>query len=151
MIQYKTGDMLINVNSGIILHSVNTLGAMGAGVAKGIRAKYPATYRSYSDRCIPTIHQARLGDILVTSELDGTLSIINAFCQSAVGFSGRYVSYDAVDTVFKKIYTQLDIDVSNINTVKFGAGLGGGNWNVIEQIILVHLPAEYTLTVWDFK
>jgi O-acetyl-ADP-ribose deacetylase (regulator of RNase III) len=122
---------------------------MGAGVARGIRDPYPHVYRIYKSHC--TVYSSSaLGDVLPTKA--GDLLILNGFGQESTG-GLRAVSYDALDTIFRTIYQSGEYDRVNkeIHTVKIGAGLGGGNWNIVEQIILAHLPEHCNLYVWDFK
>ena len=149
MIHYKVGDILQNVTSGVLLHGVNCIGVMGAGVAKGIKELYPSTFQIYKAHCT-ILKSSALGDVLPTKQ--GDLKILNAFTQETVGGT-RAVSYDAIDTVFHTIYCTAEFDPINkdIHTVKIGGGLGGGSWKVIEQIILTHLPSQCNLYVWDFK
>jgi O-acetyl-ADP-ribose deacetylase (regulator of RNase III) len=149
MIQYKVGDILQNIKSGVLLHSVNCQGVMGAGVARGIRDMYPHVYQIYKSHCT-ILKSSALGDVLPTKA--GNLLILNGFGQESTG-GHRAVSYDAIDTIFNTIYCSGEYDRVNkeIHTVKIGAGLGAGNWKVIEQIILTYLPESCNLYVWDFK
>ena len=153
-LNYKVGNILANVTSGVLLHSVNTLGVMGAGVARGIKSRYPDTFNTYAEHCndqFDASGSALGGTYIFTKENQGKLTIINAFGQTAIGRGGRHVSYDALDQIFSDIYSgQLDA-VQTIDTVKIGAGLGGGSWPVIEQILLSRIPDGCTVNVWDFK
>jgi O-acetyl-ADP-ribose deacetylase (regulator of RNase III) len=153
-INYKVGNILANVTSGVLLHSVNTLGVMGAGVARGIKSRYPDTFNTYAARCndqFDASGSALVGTYIFTKENHGKLTIINAFGQTAIGRAGRLVSYDALDQIFSDIYSgPLDV-VQTIDTVKIGAGLGGGSWPVIEQILLSRIPDGCIVNVWDFK
>jgi len=152
MLHYKIGNILENVRTGTILHSVNTLGVMGAGVAKGIKDLYPKTYRQYQELCSEFDHTKLLGKYYTSTEInpEGSLDIINAFGQRNVGGT-KPVSYDAIDSIFRELYSYEEDPIPELHTVKIGAGLGGGNWKVIEQIILEHLPNECNVYVWDFK
>lgn len=153
-INYKVGNILTNVTSGVLLHSVNTLGVMGAGVARGIKSLYPDTFNTYAAHCndqFDVSGSALVGTYISTKENQGKLTIINAFGQTAIGRDGRFVSYDALDQIFSNIYSGYLDEVQTIDTVKIGAGLGGGSWPVIEQILLSRIPDGCIVNVWDFK
>ena len=75
----------------------------------------------------------------------------------------KYVSYDAIDEAMLNldyvltIYSEIPF-VGNVNKFlskdismpKIGAGLGGGNWNVIEAIIN-HRLSNHNVTVWELE
>lgn len=50
MIRIVKGSLL-RANEDILGHQVNTLGAMGAGLAKQIKEKYPYVYEDYKNLC----------------------------------------------------------------------------------------------------
>ena len=50
-IVYKVGD-ITEAPEVVIVHGCNTQGAMGSGVAKAIRRKYPWAYEAYIDAYI---------------------------------------------------------------------------------------------------
>ncbi len=149
MIHYKVGDLLQNVKTGVIMHGTNCLGVMGAGIARGIKDRFPDTFKEYQTHC-RLYGETNLGHMLVTPGVG--LKIINAFTQASTG-GRKAMSYDAIDEIFHELYCSGAYDDINkeIHTVKIGAGLGGGNWKVIEQIILTYLPESCNLYVWDFK
>lgn len=51
------------------------------------------------------------------------------------GGSGRYVNYAAIAKVFTEVFRQVRISKLPVHFPKIGAGLGGGNWDIIEAII----------------
>lgn len=134
-INYKKGSLL-DVKSGVIVHGCNTHGVMGSGVAKQIKEKYPECYQVYKDRFYSD--GLNLGENVIFRPTDD-LFIVNAITQKHYGKTGeKFVSYDALDTCFKNLvlvmdswdYPKMDIHIPQI-----GAGLGGGNWEIIEKII----------------
>jgi O-acetyl-ADP-ribose deacetylase (regulator of RNase III) len=155
-ITYIKGDITQISSPAIIVHGVNCQKVMGSGVAKAIRERWPLVYDSYL--YFLALEQLPLGRIDIV-KFDSNLFVINAFTQEHYGRDGRkYVSYDAVESCFKEIeeFRQgLDRDLNDrLNDVngideahfdkpivtpvyfpRIGAGLGGGNWNIIESII----------------
>ncbi len=134
-IEYRKGNLL-NVTSGIIAHGCNAQGVMGSGVAKGIREKFPTAYRYYRDQYTSGYQSSLgLGDVQIVSVVPKTLYVANLITQEFYGTSGnRYVSYDAVDECFDNLFAR-NIPKQIVNIPKIGAGLGGGDWSVIESII----------------
>lgn len=128
MIEYKKGNLL-DVTEGIIVHGCNAQGVMGSGVALGIRNKYPAAYRAYMDntRCLGSSSKEWVTDDIL---------VINGITQEFYGRDGkRYVNYAAICKVFEEAVSAARCYSYTLNFPKIGAGLGGGDWNIIEQII----------------
>lgn len=149
--QIHTGDIL-TVTSGIIVQQVNAQGVMASGVAKAIRDKYPIVFEEYSRYVGPAYQQKDhgrgfLGDIIVTAVTpDLGLLVVSIIGQQFFGRDGkRYTSYDALDTGFKEVASLIDdLDSSiDVHHPLIGAGLGGGDWQIIEAIIKSHLPGTH--------
>lgn len=131
-IQYIVGD-LFDTDCCIIAHGCNAQGVMGSGVARIVRDWYPEAYEDY--RRIADSEGLQLGRVYVT--MSKTKLIANMITQDRFGADGkRYVSYDAVAMACEsldKLATKLKID--RVAMPQIGAGLGGGDWKVIEAII----------------
>ncbi len=134
MITYVKGDLLGAVEP-VIVHGCNNLGVMGSGVAKAIRAEWPKAYEVY--KWTYDESGLDLGDIITHYAMAYDKKIINAITQDGYGRDGRkYVSYDAIDLCFSQINSLCKLHDYNIIAIpRIGAGLGGGDWDVIEQII----------------
>lgn len=147
-IKYIKGD-LFDTDIEVIVHGCNAQGVMGSGVAKIIRDRYNKAYDRYRKEYKLHGH-LNLGDIITARGDDGKV-IINAITQEFYGRDGkRYVSYDALADAMKKINRFNEVyGVSDIAMPMIGAGLGGGDWSVIEAIIESELtdiqPYVYSL------
>lgn len=145
-IEYRTGDLL-STDIRTIMHGCNAQGVMGSGVAKAVREQYPKAYEVYKDKY--NKEGLKLGDCVKV--LDKNKIIVNAITQQYYGRDGsKYVSYDAIDDVMKEINSlHYTYGITEIAMPQLGAGLGGGNWRVIEAIIESRLylvqPVVYTL------
>lgn len=128
MINYIKGDLL-SVKEGVIVHGCNSMGVMGAGVAKQIKKKYPDCFEFYYNVC--RNEKAKLGTCHVWIGSRGP-TIVNAITQDTVGRSERNVSYDAIDDMMRNLS---NMGFSVVNMPMIGAGLGGGNWEIIEKIL----------------
>ncbi|EON7973337.1 hypothetical protein GNZ01_06515 [Escherichia coli] len=119
----------------IIAHGCNAQGKMGSGFAKELRNRYPMAYDDYK-AYEKEMGFLRIGQIAY-SAINDNLIIANCITQKMYGNDGaKYVSYDAIDDVFKHLnyFCKVDRDV-HVHFPKIGADLGGGNWNVIKEII----------------
>lgn len=157
MIEYRKGNLL-DVTSGVIAHGVNCQGVMGSGVALAIRKKYPHVfdlYKEYCQRSVVSKTSALLGHVQFVSSVyvEGTwvskeapLVIANCFTQDFYGKDKRHVNYEAVAKCFQTLYLRSGM-YGQLNIPKIGAGLAGGDWNVIEAII----NSEYKddVIVWE--
>jgi O-acetyl-ADP-ribose deacetylase (regulator of RNase III) len=127
-IEYIEGD-LFETDIKHILHGCNAKGVMGGGVAAIVRAKFPAAYKAYIDHM--NKHGLKLGEIIL-AEQNGKV-IINAITQENFGGGRtRYVSYDAVAEVMRKVN---ELGIQKVAMPLVGAGLAGGDWFLISKII----------------
>lgn len=124
-------DDLLQTEVRHLIHGCNSRGAMGSGVAKAIRDKYPQAYRDYRDTY--DNYGLELGNIVVSVQDDEKV-IHNAITQLDYGRDKKrvYVSYWAIAEVFRKINQW---GIREIALPKIGSGLANGDWNVIEAII----------------
>lgn len=145
-IRYEQGDLLAGPQR-VKCHGANALGVMGAGVALQIKKKWPNVFEIYQLR-----HQTfglKLGEIIPVYTTDGFL-ILNCITQQNTGTHQRQVDYDAVETIFRQINDKvLDWEVSEVAMPRIGAGLAGGDWNIISEII-ERTATNYTPVVWDY-
>jgi len=136
----KIGNLL-DVNSGHIVHGCNAQGVMGSGVALAVKKKYPGAF----DKYIVQHAMSRLAlGTAYAYQVHENLYVWNAITQDRYGQQGRNCSYDAIQTCFEQVNTAVGftLDVTpEIHIPMIGAGLGGGNWEIIREII------EQTVTV----
>lgn len=140
MLKVVTGNLL-NETKGILVHGVNCQGKMGAGIALEVKRRYPQVYSAYLDICE---NHGYLGEQLLGhvyfAPITNELVIANAFIQEYYGHDGkRHVSYDALDVCFSKINQYALRTGLPVKCPRIGAGLAGGNWDIISAIINVNL------------
>jgi O-acetyl-ADP-ribose deacetylase (regulator of RNase III) len=133
MIRYIKGDLLTS-DLKIIAHGCNTHGIMGSGIALQIRERWPNVYQAY--RQLYQEQGLQLGTIQPVATPDSRI-VVNCMTQPAFGRDGgRYADYDAIaQCVHALNQVAMDHGVSEIGLPKIGAGLGGGDWTVIEGLI----------------
>ncbi len=146
MITYKIGDLL-DANEIVIAHGVNSAGKFGAGVAKAIANRFPEAKKAYLEK-----HYGegwKLADIQVI-RINGFRYICNICTQEWYGYYGCYVNYEAVDLGFDRLFAGMrTMNLRSIAIPRIGAGLGGGDWTMIEGIIQ-RRSDEYGIDVWVY-
>lgn len=132
----------------VIVHGCNCFCKMGAGIAKSIKQKFPAAYKA--DLKTEKGGKSKLGSIS-TAEMDlpnGKLIVVNAYTQHNWRGSGRRVDYEAVREAFHEV--KENFSGLRISYPAIGAGLAGGDWNIISRIIAEVLNGEnHTFVKFD--
>jgi O-acetyl-ADP-ribose deacetylase (regulator of RNase III) len=151
IIKYEKGDVL-TANVPFIAHGVNCLGTMGAGIAKQLAAKWPASELKYREYVYK--HTELLGKSLATYEQEDKKVLFHLFTQLDVGTETRKLNYGALGRCFSELNNTLKtmkefdehmekettgetISIPNATVAipRIGAGLAGGDWLLIEEII----------------
>ena len=124
----------------VIVHGCNCHCAMYSGVAKGIRAAFPEAHEA--DEKTQPGDATKLGTYSAAAvERDGVrLTVVNAYTQFYRRGEGVLADYDAIRSVFRLI--KRDFGGVRIGYPRIGAGLAGGDWNVISKIIGAELRGE---------
>ena len=134
-INYVTGDATEPVGDGIkiIAHICNNIGAWGAGFVLALSRKWSDpedSYRAMSDYQLGTVRVINIPqaeDILVA----------NMIAQNGIGPDDgippiRYVALMQALTSLNQLAVQVN---ASLHMPRIGAGLAGGDWNLIEKII----------------
>lgn len=122
----------------VIIHGCNCFCTMGAGIAKLIKQKFPTAYQA--DLETVKGDRNKLGTITWAKAEDIELYIINGYTQFNWRGQGQKADYEAIRSVFRTVkeeYSGLRIGYPAI-----GAGLAGGDWNLISKIIDEELDGE---------
>ena len=148
MIKIKTQiGNLMHIKSGHIVHGCNAQGVMGSGVARAVRDTYPGAYEDYRKHFESTGLQ--LGAVYPYM-VNPSLIIWNAITQGNYGYGVRQVSYDAIQTCFQYVEDFLqgtdNAIPQEIHIPMIGAARGGGNWEIIREII--EQTMDYPVTLW---
>ncbi len=136
------GDLIVELMKmkyDAIVHGCNCFCTMGKGIAKTIKLKFP---EAYAEDCKTAIgDKNKLGtytkaDVSKKTGKPGTY-IINAYTQydyrKTYDGTNINVDYGAIKNVFTSI--NKDFMGKKIGIPKIGAGLAGGDWNRIVEII----------------
>ena len=125
----------------VIIHGCNCQCTMGAGIAKTIRSVFPEAYEA--DCATEKGDRSKLGSISFTevNRDNHSITIVNGYTQFHWRGTGGLVDYDAVRSVMKEVCNRFS--GKRIGYPLIGAGLAGGNWSIISNIIDEELGAEY--------
>lgn len=144
----KVGN-LMNVTAGHIVHGCNARGVMGSGVALAVKRKFPEAYDNY-------MHWHENGSLQLGKAypvyVSTGLFVWNAITQEGFGSPTRNTSYDAIATCFEEINSKIgthggvDEIPNEIHIPMIGAARGGGNWEIIREII--EQTVTYPVTLW---
>lgn len=136
MIKHAFGN-IFDSTADAILHQVNCQGVMGAGIAKQVRNKFPDVYQNYKELCDKhrTCPSTLLGTAQVCAKENRQSDIVNLFAQNRYGRDKkRYTDYAALRkclTYVNHTYAGKSVAVPYL----IGCGFGGGDWNIVLQII----------------
>lgn len=122
-----------------ILHGVNCLGVMGAGIAAQIKRRFPIAFHEYNKMVhfhktagIPLIGRAQFVEVTMGHY------IVNAFTQEKTAkYSGeKVISYSAIlNSLMLTAQECVERGITGISMPKIGSDLGGGDWSIIRSII----------------
>ncbi len=132
MIVYRSGDVLDSDEKNIA-HGCNCSGGFGSGFAKAVKDRYPSVREGYLHRF--NTRGWKLGEVQLIGVGDGSGRVIaNCATQQKYGpkDQGPYVSYIAIREVFRNLAQSFP---GGFAIPKIGAGLAGGNWDIISEII----------------
>lgn len=136
MITYKTGNIL-DCTESTLIHSVNHMGFMSAGLALAIREKYPKVYFDYLGfvNRYPFDFLKRYGVVCFT-RVDSGREIASVFGQDKVRMQNRQIDYVALGNGIETVFDIAQEEGSSVAIpYGVGCGLGGGDWNVVKGII----------------
>ncbi len=139
----EEGDLLAFALDGafdVILHGCNCQCQMGKGIALSIKKQFPEAY--VADCATPKGDAAKLGTVSVASIERGErrFDIVNGYTQFHWRGEGVLADYDAIRNVMKAIKARYA--GRRIGYPKIGAGLAGGDWQIIAAIIDEELAGE---------
>lgn len=145
MIRYIDGDLVRDAEQfEVIAQCANCFCTMGSGIAPLIKAKIPEAYAV--DCATVKGDLNKLGTISYT--LNTKPIVVNLYGQ--FDYTGRRsgnmdLDYNALRSALKMMRDKFSGKM--IGMPKIGAGLAGGDWAIIEQIIEEELRGEYVTIV----
>ena len=112
---------------------------MGSGVAKAIRDKWPGVFPAYKGFINNAQSPLGMTNSVYVGNEENHKMIFNLITQKYYGRDGRrYVDYDAVRKCMRFVNKRAGMYSAwphRVAMPKIGAGLGGGDWEIISKII----------------
>jgi len=147
MVKFIDGDLVKQSSEfDVIAHGANCFCTMGSGIAPQIKHKFPEAYAV--DCATVKGDEAKLGTITHTVEQNEPI-VVNIYSQ--YGFSRQHgkmdLDYDALRSGLRLMKQKFS--GKTFGLPKIGAGLAGGDWDVIIKIIEEEMRGEYvTIVNW---
>lgn len=138
--------MAKNGDFDVIIHGCNCFCNFGAGIALQILNQFPEAYEK--DKATEVGDESKLGTYTSAPIVRNgrQFTLVNAYTQYGCGVDKVRCDYDALDTIFKSI--AIDFNGLRIGYPKIGAGLAGGDWEIISKIIDKNLEdQDHTLVL----
>ncbi len=138
-----TGDLLqlaLNGEFDVIIHGCNCQCQMGKGIALSIKQHFPEAYAA--DCLTAKGDEKKLGTFSQAEIIRGPRSfyIVNAYTQFHWRGAGVKADYDAIRKVMRAVKSRFS--GKRIGYPKIGAGLAGGDWEIIRPLIDEELGGE---------
>ena len=153
MIEKRIGNLLEQQDLDAFVHQCNCFCTMGGGIAREISEKYPELYEA--DLATKSGDKKKLGTFSFVKTHDGKLGY-NLYSQFNYGRNGQHTDYEAILAGLLKIKLHVKENVSSTARIglpfMMGCGLGGGNWDIVNGILLhIFSYDPMTLVICEFN
>jgi O-acetyl-ADP-ribose deacetylase (regulator of RNase III) len=124
----------------VILHGCNCQCQMGKGIALSIKQRFPEAYKA--DLRTEKGARSKLGTISFAdiARDERAFTIVNAYTQFHWRGDGVKADYEAIRRAMRVVSSRFS--GKRIGYPKIGAGLAGGDWDIIARIIDEELAGE---------
>ena len=124
----------------VIIHGCNCFCAMGAGIAVQIRETFPKAYEADLDTGSGDRKKLGTYSWALINNRKNPIVVVNAYTQFDYDGEGILADYGAIREVFTRL--KEDFPGKRFGYPKIGAGLAGGDWQTIRDIIESALAGE---------
>ncbi len=142
----------------VIAHVCNDMGGWGRGFVLALSKKWkePETYyRNWSsNNSFLEDLPFKLGRVqFVPIKHPKAIVVANMIGQHGINYVNGIppVRYEAMRECLKSVYAYCEKNVMTLHAPKFGAGLAGGDWNIIEQIIKEEMKVDTYIYLYEEK
>jgi len=139
-LKYKVGCLIeatIKLDVDVLMHQCNCFNAMGAGIAPLIAKAFPEAEEADNETVAGDIE--KLGSYSSGYNEVYVVDIVNLYGQFTTSRVEQSTNYEALRKAIRSYVQSGELDVwgvdASIGLPKIGAGLGGGDWSIISQII----------------
>lgn len=134
-VKYVVGDIVELTKKGeydFVVHGCNCFNTMGSGVAKALRDAFPEVYEADCETVKGD--RSKLGRFSL-AYLGNTVIVVNAYTQYNYNPKEKPFDYLAFTEVLATL--KLRFGECKLLMPKIGAGLAGGDWEIIEKILII--------------
>jgi len=139
----RSGDLLqlaIDGQFDVIIHGCNCQCQMGKGIALSIKRQFPEAYAVDCHTAKADVTKLGTVSIAEVNRNGHVLHIVNGYTQFHWRGNGVKADYEAIRNVMRTV--RLTFSGKRIGYPRIGAGLAGGDWEVISAIIEEELAGE---------
>ncbi len=141
-------DDITKVKTGIVAHGVNCQGAMGSGVAKAIKEKWPVIFEEFKKQDTGKKMLGRAHLIPIAPKL----WVANCYTQQYYGRDGKkYASIDAITESMDKVFNFASHNDLIVSMPKIGCGLGGLSWDKEVVMVIGELASKHDVEVHVYE
>ncbi len=153
-INYLAGDATNPIGEGnkIITHICNDIGGWGKGFVLAISKKWKTPEKKYKEWFAEKTN-FELGQVQFI-EVESQIIIANIIGQKGIKSIHGIppIRYEAVAIALKTVAEYAKNKNASVHMPRMGAGLAGGKWEKIEEIIITELIAkDIEVTVYDLE
>ena len=148
MIEYKTGDILIE-DAEAIVNTVNCVGIMGRGIALQFKKAFPANFKSYAAACKREEVQPGQMFVFDTGGLTNPRFIINFPTKRHWRGKSRIEDIESGLSALTNVIKERNIQ--SIAIPPLGSGLGGLEWSQVRSKIEETLKGLHDVRVIIFE
>ncbi len=139
-IEYKQGDLFAVPfdKPTLVPHIVNSIGAWGSGFVLSINKYSERPRLAYRD-WYNSNDNFQLGEIQAVKIPQKNVTVVNMIAQKGIGDNEFGVSPIRYESLCECLFRLCKLATENnyvIRAPMFGSNLAGGNWKIVEQIIL---------------
>jgi O-acetyl-ADP-ribose deacetylase (regulator of RNase III) len=129
----------------VIGHGCNCIHNMGAGIAKTLAQRFPQVFEA--DLLTPKDDPAKLGTYSKAQVVELDLTILNIYSQHLYRGPLPLANYPAIERAARSIAAEFP--GKRLGLPLIGAGLAGGDWLIIKEILGSELEAlDLTVVVY---
>ncbi len=132
----------------VIIHGCNCYCQMGKGIALSVKDKFPEAYKADCETKKAANEKLGTYSHAAVEHNGHAFTIVNAYTQHHWQGKGVKADYAAIRSVMRSV--KADFTGKRIGYPLIGAGLAGGDWSIISDIIKEELVGEnHTLVIFS--
>lgn len=135
----------------LIIHCCNSIDCWGSGFVIALSKRWPEPEIEYHN-WYKNGKDFKLGNINVV-QVEPDIYVANMIGQRGVGMQNGIppISYDAIEWCLDRVYMWCKPNNASVHAPRFGSDRAGGDWNIIESIIIEKLcKRNIPVTIYDF-